>query len=362
MRFLVVEPDPGGHRLVYVRYILRHLLASDQQVVLAVSSAVADSKEFRKHLSDLGAEAVPIIPVAKSLEPRALAEIADGVRADVVIVPDGDRFASKLAFRGWTSRSSVRVLIMQDPRLEMVAFFSASSRPSLFRVCKMSVKMLVLSIASRRKNVRLLWLRGAMLAPFNGHEVPDPVSAAATKADALEYRSHVGLSDDVYWFGMAGGINERKNPALVVEALAGGPADQGIAFTGPMRESLRQSLEDQCASAGVRAVFDTRLLSDADMNVAIAAVDCVVVAYSTHNPPSTLGKAVSIGKPVAVAGSRSLRAHARDLGVDQTSNLQLEALRSLLAEIRRDERPSRATVAGPSEFAQALTGVYSQQT
>jgi hypothetical protein len=143
------------------------------------------------------------------------------------------------------------------------------------------------------------------------------------------------MGDGRYWFGLAGVITARKNPGLVMDAVALLPEKAGLLVAGVVEASARGEFAAgaaRLAAAGIPLVHHDRTMSNAEMNAAIEAMDCVVVAYDTHAPPSTMGKSYVLGTDCILAGSEQLREHARYLGHARTCEPTVEALSGVMVQ------------------------------
>lgn len=85
---------------------------------------------------------------------------------------------------------------------------------------------------------------------------------------------------------------------------------------------------------GVKVVRHHVHMTNYEMNVALAALDCIVLAYSTTAPNSTMAKASALGVKVVAAGPPSFRRFAKELtgysGVPlRVSDIGVELLRAM---------------------------------
>ncbi len=130
----------------------------------------------------------------------------------------------------------------------------------------------------------------------------------STPQAVANLRREWDLDDSRYWFGIIGAIDERKNVSLVMAAAQGLPPGQvGLLVAGRFSDATRESLREFGAElpGGVRLV--DRVLTDEELDAAVAAVDCVVLAHSNEGPSGLFGKAVRAGTRILGAGAQSLR-------------------------------------------------------
>ncbi len=101
--------------------------------------------------------------------------------------------------------------------------------------------------------------------------------------------------------------------------------------------------------------MDDRLLTNDEINVVVAAADTVIMAYSTHSPNSTLGKAYVLGTSIVAAGSRSIHRFVRNVGFDLVSPLEVNAIaENLTLAMDRAAPPRHPGALSAIEFADQL--------
>ena len=367
---MIAERSSSGHRLVYVRLLAEHAMRNQVDVILAMPDAVRGSLEYSRHLGRMArlVEHVSISPSASLVHLQGLAE-SSGARD--LVIPDGDLYVAEAAYarrrpRSRTPRARTTLLIMRDPRWEL----SASRVPRWRALAKLAALRLV----QVRSDTRLVWLRDPGFIPrVDEEEAPDPLVLDAPReaiiGDARSYRIVHGLDRDTFWFGIVGMLTERKNVPIVAEAVRRVAFDSatplGLALIGPTGPDAtweRAALQKECESAGVRFVSDEALMSNYEMNVAVAAVDCVVVAYSTHAPNSTMSKAAGLGVRLVVAGSPPMRRFAQSVSGTRGVPLDLRSLTAALRAATKAGPPRVRDLAGPSEFAAAVLGAAHSPT
>jgi hypothetical protein len=315
---MIVEPRERGHLLVYVRLIAARALERGHDVVVALAPGASRTSEYQMHLSGIAAS-VRFVDAPLVLTPRSLNQLTSRVPADVVVVPHGDELAARLGgFVGGRLRTRTRILVMRDPKWDR----EEGKRPPARNI----LKSVLLTLGSRRTNAELVWLRGPAHEGAKGerHAV-DPfisdVEVNEIERRGASLRRHMSKGDDIFWFGVTGAVSARKNLGLVVDALVSLHARRpevrvGLAVVGPIDEDVLAVFErarSTLMSAGMSTYFENRLLANEEMNEVVAAVDAVVMAYSTNAPNSTLGKAFVLGTKIVSAGSRAFLEHARFL-------------------------------------------------
>ncbi|WP_433862049.1 hypothetical protein [Streptomyces sp. L7] len=347
-----MEPNQSGHRLYYVRLLAQAAVARGDEVVLALSEAASATDESGLHLSGI-AESVTIVS-ARDFGVDAVAELSRRYDAAITVVPDGDRFAMRLARTrgGWSGQGALSVLIMrevaQPGRLSMVVAAKSRIRTALFHR------------ASRLPRVRLSVLKSAT---WTGDSMfacaPDPVSLACGDDDISELRAAWNLEDDRYWFGVLGAIFDRKNVPLVARALRAAEAqNSGLLIAGRCDPEAARAMAGPLAeltAAGAKVVVVDRLLSELELDAAVTAVDCVVLAHSNEGPSGLFGKAAAAGTRVVAAGALSLREDARHVpSLASWVPLDETALMGAMRRAQALHRPTAVFAPENARFAEAL--------
>jgi glycosyltransferase involved in cell wall biosynthesis len=357
-RILILEANPSGHRLVYVRLLVTEALGLGHEVIVGVPKAVCFSNEFAVHLNQFG-QSVDYIEIPARLMIKHIKRISEEINSDRIVIPDADLLAPRLAFFGWTGRGLLTMLVMRDPRWE--------SPKAPARWAKLRLKLILLSIAARRPSVRLIWLREPGYRGCAGeYYACDPVILDADRvtisANALQLRKRLGLTSDVFWFGVAGCIDNRKNVPIVLEAIqliheTGLEAHIGLALLGPLDRDLSwtvDEIEKICKLSRIPLVLDNRVMSNLEMNSAVKALDCVVMAYSTHSPNSTLGKAAALGVRIVAAGSPSIHRFVASVSDAQASLLKVADVSGNMLRALSTSAPKARTDLDARQFCKSL--------
>lgn len=359
---MIVEERSSGHLLVYVRILAQFAIEHGHRVVVATPAHVRSSAEFSLHLAPLEG-GVEFIDCSAPLSPKTIRGMARIVGADITVVPHGDEVATRFAFAFLGKPvGSTRLLIMRDPRWEY------PSAPK--RLLRNAVKLLLLRVASARRGLDVVWLRepsfnprsGSLFArdPFIGQDNRQRIEEAAR---AL--RVELAMAPEVFWFGMTGGITARKNVPLVLEALktlreSRPGAEIGFVAVGPIEGRsgvTSESIAAQCAEMGVAAVVRDRIIGNDEMNAVVLALDSVVMAYSSHSPNSTLGKAYVLGTRVVAAGPPSVRRFVRALDAGWDSDLEARSIaRSMGCALDSPEPQAHPDAISSAEFCRAVIG------
>lgn len=358
-RALIVEPRSSGHLLVYVARIIG--ARPDLDVTLLTTSASRSSREYEEHLGHIGAD-FDTFEVESVPDVKTVLSVARRSRADVVIIPHGDTYVAPFLRSLWRRRTvRTRLLVMRDPRWERPA-------PPSRRV-KNLLKLAMVRVLSIDRRLEVLWLREPGYVSRRRDFVIDPfiadVDIDRTRALGASIAEEAGLDTGIFWFGVTGAITSRKNVDMIVGALvlaraAAPTALMGLALIGPVVDLGGRSLDELAkalygANISLRVV--DRLLSNDEMNGAVLALDCVVMAYSSHSPNSTLGKAKILGTRVVAAGPPSVQGFATMVHGALVSDLTIEKLsQSLVASMATDRPTPERFQDGSRSFAEQLIG------
>lgn len=348
---LIVEKNTSGHRLYYVRLLAAEAHRRGDQVIVALLSTQADTLEVAVHLSKLPAD-IRILYV-EDLSLESVTRLSNDLDAAVTVVPDGDLFAIDLGRRGrWSGHGMLSILVMRE-------IAQPSPMPGL-QYLKSQIRLFFFRRASRLPFVTITLLKAIA---WNGRtEFPtaiDPVTMAASDCDARSLREEWMLDTDRYWFAILGAISERKNPRLVAEALSGLPPQRvGFLLAGTCENSTMTDMKvslDRLRATGVKVVVVDRLLEELELDSAVRAIDCVVLAHSNEGSSGLFGKAVAAGTRVVAAGARSLQ---RDCAVMSSGSawvtLDVPSLSGALSLAMASARPNPEFELSVENFTKAL--------
>lgn len=350
---LIIEERHSGHLLVFVRVIAERAIADGCRVELALGAGVIESEEHRLHLAALG---LPTTSFSGPVTPVLTNSLAVQAAADIVVVPHGDELGVRVGLSRIALERLVVLLVMRDPRWE---------RPlSVGRLVRNLVKSAALVRAAGRSNTTVVWLRHLgfrgrvrhVVDPF----VPDG-SLAEIQSAGQALRRDLGMSDDTFWFVVPGAITDRKNVPLIARCLSNVQQGQdrpiGLAVIGPHRSTQpidARSLQG-AGGAAIPIVNCDRMLTNFEMNAAVAAADAVVMAYDTHSPNSTMVKALALGSRLVVAGPPAVRGFARDMGWELVGAVNPTTLERLLSRALGAPQPiPQFDIASSGDFAQEL--------
>lgn len=354
---LIVEPGHSGHLYVYVKLLAEWAKSQGLNPVLLLREEGRGSPEHSTHLSAVIQEVEVHYKSAISL--KDVKATAERVGAAHIVIPHGDPFVGQaLKMLRWDGTPKTTLLIMRDPRWEHPG--------SIRRRIRLIAKLAAIRLLSMRRQVEIVWLRAPCFAQTaRERAAPDPVLVprdhTAVHTGAAHVRGRLGMTDDVFWFGMVGSLTPRKNLSLVVASLEAlshlKPKAFGFALIGPQHSSMPDSPQDIEALARnlpFPMVIDNRVLTNDELNEAVATLDCLVMAYSSEAPNSTLAKSVALGVRVAAAGSTTLAGFVSDLGRGPTAKLDVASLTPLLMDRMDQTAPSARADLGWEEFCATL--------
>lgn len=349
--------------MMYCRLVSELGMSLSRVIFLASCSETPASREYRTHMQsvsdkvahiDLGPlkSGRPSLSYQWALLARIKAITKKHPDADVLVL-EGDKFVLPLALHS-VATPRLSVLVMRAP-----GSGAGTPRARLLTVAK---KLGIWLVQRRGVDVKVLApaMRSARSYSFRGYPAaPDPVELTWTKESVNSYRSSLGLSPARRWVGVFGHVTKRKNLDLVAEAVANCGAKQyGLLVAGVISDEERarcsaslKRLTDQ----GGEVVFDSRLLSDEELDSAIASVDVVAIAHTSEGPSGIFGKAIASGVGVAAAGATSLREDVERLGIGEWSKLNPDDYaRALRSAGEAGSRQTLPRLANGNDFASAV--------
>jgi glycosyltransferase involved in cell wall biosynthesis len=356
---LIVEPNPGGHRLQHVRH-LSLFLEKSEQVVLLTSAGTSLTDHFKNYLADVDIDVVErldgVRPATRQIA-RLTAELAREYSASTIVLMEADQLLKTwwlqgpLAFRFHRPRPRIILHLMRFP-----SRFSLTDRTGVARFVSKGV-LALLSFATGHVS-RILYLvgrddvrEGRVLK-----RVRDPAICTAHSDDRDQIRRKYDLPADRKLVGIFGAIGARKNVPLVGEAAFQAGPDVDLLIAGTLLEDVPAWLDELPEAHRNRVLVRSGFLSEESLDAYVAAVDVVAIAQSNNAPSGIMGKALAAGVPVLSAGSKVLAHESRLLRAGIDTDLSPAALTAGLRELlARDEPPGAfAKVPMPTahEFAE----------
>lgn len=346
---VIVEGSGGGHRLSYVAQLVGAGLRAGLDVHLLTSPGVVNSREFAMHLRNHRDDMTVVDDQIPAL--RRVRQYATAHGPCHVVVPDGDRMALRVGASGrWRSTNSMSILIMRDPRIE--------SPTSFLRVAKLSLKLALIRRAQRLPRVKIYWLRSAGTFPAydTADCIEDPVTLTHTPVSVCNLRREWRLDEDRFWFGVVGALSARKNIDLICQALSIVNRPVGLLIAGEPSSGFRldDAALERLMNAGVIVRRVLRSLTDAEVDSALAALDCALIVHTNEGPSGILGKCMAIGTRVVVGGALSLRRDIEQVGSGRWVPLATDRLAVAMEQAVDDDRPAVAIAAAIPQLDRLL--------
>ena len=347
---LIVEPNPDGHRLFFVRLLVERAIDQGREFRVALGPGAQKTDEYAVHLSGLPLGSI-LTASSKSLE--ELNSLALKSSADLVVVPDGDAVALSLGTGArWRNPARLSLLVIR-------ATAQDGRRPVVTLLRKFIRKCLLLTAAARPR-VRITVLRSSWRTTRSAlRSVGDPVLLSVSPHDRPDIRTALGLAENRYWYAVLGAVSERKNVAMVAKALIEQPCRPvGLLVAGriqPSELTKLHELEPHLVKADIELKIVDRLLTDTELDAIVTAADCLVLAHSNEGPSALFGKALIAGTRVLTAGARSLRADAYRLpGHASWVPLDSGSIAAGMVDAFSAERPQPVRLSDIGAFADAL--------
>jgi glycosyltransferase involved in cell wall biosynthesis len=347
---LIVEPDPRGHHLYYVKLLMDHCRSQDDAVVIMTTANAVESSEWLALIGECCPEVIVQPACGFSLE--EIATVANQLGARMTILPEADHHLLPVLRRGWSGAGELTMLMVR---------VSVSSRASLSwtRPAKTLGKKVLIWLAGFRPRVRVFALRSPLVQEHGPLQwIPDPVALSDSDDEVVAIRDILDSGGRRFWLGVFGAITPRKNLPLIVEAIIDQP-DIGLLLAGSVDSQVSAevaSLLDTFTKRGGRVVHLPGPLSEVQFDSAIRAVDCVVVAHSNEGPSGIVIKAAASGRRLVLAGAKSLRRDAVQLGEQAIwSPLKVENIRAAVLSAQRSSHSIEPVKLGASEFVHSLT-------
>lgn len=359
---VLIEPNFRGHRMSFCSLLAREAGSRGVQTVLASSTDTWSSAEYELRFPTSAAvEKFDLGPLPAFggiryqlwvyRKFRAASSRYPGSR---IIILEGDKFAPVLAVCLLPKRSPVTLLTIRPPVGSGHSVRSWSIFIPKFLGCLIlearGVTVIGLCPATeKRSSYRIGRWRGA----------PDPVDIEISKTSSATYQERFDLDRSKFRYGVFGNVTRRKNLDMVLDALAISDAsDVGLLVSGLVSAGELEicgSAMQRFTKAGGTLVLDNRLLSDSDLNAAIASVDVTVMAHSANGPSEILGKSLALGTFVVASGSEVLRAELARFGSGAWSRLNVVDLNLALLAARETCRERLApTLADGSDFSREM--------
>ena len=353
-RTLIVELNGSGHRLYYVRLVAERALAQGHQVAVLTNDSARTGELLALHLgrirADLEITALPN-PAWRDVE-RA----ARDLDATVTIIPEADGHLLRLVGRGgWRGPGRLSLQVMRASAVRSAGFV----RWVAANVVKTAAMVVLIPVP--RVDLRVLrsglWQGRSLWKPSR-----DPVGFVAGPEDVSRIRADWGLDPQRTWFGVLGSITANKHVPLVADALVRleNGSHYGLVVAGEISPPVAPEIplvRERLERAGCKVQVVDRSLDDVELDAAMAAIDCLVLAYKHRGPSGTFAKALAAGTRVLAAGSPTLeRDCAAAPDAAEWTPMDDRSIAAAMTRARRAGRPQARRIATEDEFAAALLG------
>jgi hypothetical protein len=326
---VIVEPNPLGHRLQFVRHIA--LAVGDRRWVWLSSQTAMESAERKTHLGDLQPQSICTASGSPRMRLKNAIDLARSVGARRVIVPDGDKYVIALLSLAHTWRRS-------GPDLSVLLMRTAWPSGMGAAAWRLRAKCLAAWAANRLPNVQLRFLTDGfgVVQSRRGYRsilpVPEPVDISPTTAEGSS--ELLSLPTDHLVIGILGGIGLRKNPSVLIEAATA--LNEVVAVLAG-----RFSQEVKALAAGNRpwlelrkarrlVELDDRLLTPEEFDGLLRQLTAVAILHDNDAPSGILCEAAARGKPAIVAGGGWLEQVVTALGFGIATEITTEGVRATL--------------------------------
>lgn len=351
---LLAEPRISGHRLAYVKVLAEEALGRGHSVHVGLPPGARESAEFQTHIAGL-IHRISVISI-EHFNLQSLETISSALDVARTVVTDGDTLALQLARRGrWRGSGRLSVLIMRENVQQK------NSLPIYW--AKNSLKKAVIRGVALVPRVDLAVLKSATWSGSSKLRVAvDPVQISCSQSDVDAVRTDWRMNRSTYWFAVLGAITSRKNVPLLARSISQvSNADVGLVIAGRIDPTIRQEIEaviTELRASSTSVILVDRTLTDAELDAAVTAADCLLLAHSNEGPSGLLGKAACTGTRVLAAGARSLQVDTQALeGLAEWTELDEDTIAAAMIRAVHSDLGEATISSGSESFLKALLPV-----
>jgi len=360
---LIVEPNPGGHRFQYVRYVVQNLPANHEPVLLtSVGASTCD--EYRFNLGDIDVRTLEVFAGAAP----AIVQLAEGVAAAckeqsaaIVLLMDADValktwwWVARRWLRPLTPRPEISILLTRYPMRSALR----DRRAMLHRVAKGAATLLGMLSGTITRASAIAGhedtTRGLLIS-----RVRDPAFCSAHSRDRARLRAQFGLPAERKLVGVFGRITVDKNIPMLAEAVRESGEDVDLLIVGQVSSEVADWLAGQTCDIRDRIVVRPGFLAEDVMDGLLAACDVVSVVQNYDRPSAVMGRALAAEVPLVTGGSRvrerELRLIGGGLATQTTPGSIAEAVGRLLASKDAGALSGTISMPTPEELTMTLLG------
>lgn len=357
----VVELDPFGHRLHYVRLLLEHLPPIER--LLLVSPAVADSAEFAEHLGDLDVELIVLAADHHAAAVPESLDLATARGAAHLVIPEADK--AVLPVLRVLLRGALRWSRPRRPRVTLLLMRTALPGGPERATLGMALKPALVAVLRRLPGVRVRFLTDAfgVVARRRGFPGVRPVRDPVTPPASASAPAREGPRARI---GVLGVISARKNvPVLVRAAARRGEVEVVLAgrCDPDVREFLAVDADADALRGQGRLRVDDRLLDDTEFDATLRSLDAVAVLHDNDAPSGIVAEACARGVPVVGPDRGWIATVLQSTGCGVTARVEdPDAVAVALGRVMADRQRyvlaarSAATALGVADFVDGLVG------
>jgi glycosyltransferase involved in cell wall biosynthesis len=338
MRIVVIEPDCGGHRFAYLRFLIPALRELCQDVILCTTEDAPRTTEYAVHLAPitkhfrLDATSPPPSRGAMQYAIQKLAILAQAIsrhRADHVYIPYADgitEFAAACGLLGWQpAPNSVETegLLMRGgtahPERGLRGVLQFQAVWTLLRRTPWTIVHFLDPILYERV------LRSTVGLAHRSRLMPEPVDPVPP-VDRESARRRLKLPVDGRYIGCCGGIDERKGMHLLIRAFAAARlrSDDRLLLAGRQSPGVKRILQTECSDlvAAGRICLMDGYLDEVESTLSMLALDVVCTPYPWHIGSSGIVvRAAAAGRPIVASDIGWLGFVTRRFGLGQLCNV-----------------------------------------
>jgi hypothetical protein len=328
---VIVEPNPSGHRLQYVRHIA--LAVGDHRWAWLSSKAAVGSAERKVHLGDLRPRAISTVSGSRRGVLKQAVALARSLNARRVIVPDGDKYLPALLS---LSHSWMR----SSPDLSVLLMRTAAPSVKGATALRLRAKRLAARLANRMPNVHLRFLTDGfgVVQSRPGYEsiapAPDPISVRQGTSETSP--APLSIPTNHLAIGILGGIGLRKNPSVLIEAAAG-LHEIVVVLAGRTSPEVRALAADDRSWLELREmgrlVEIDRLLTSDEFDALLVQLTAVAVLHDNDAPSGILAEAAARNTPAIVASGGWLEQIVTTLGFGLATEVTSDGVRAALESL-----------------------------
>ena len=353
----IVEINPDGHRLWYVRLLIDAAYSAGRRHVLYTSQRAVDSAEWVTHLASSPGE----VRIIEELHWRTLLATAREAGAHV-IVPDADTQLARLAVAARVNRRNPR-----DHSLVTALVMRPLKQPGARGTAALALKVL-LAVGARARLTSIDFValasdsrRIGLMTRFRLADIAqDPVVVNPLAVGRRRWLVDHAIRPDRAVVTILGDVSTRKYTPQVLAAFDQLPSSTALDLVlvgRPDAASLR-ALDNLSRESLDHVHLFSGYVPDIDFDSWIAYSDAVMVMHRNAGSSGVLLKSAALRTPVIVGGHKSVTAAAMVLGGPyETCETTVDAIANKLLELKPREDQQPAAHVDLRGFADQVLGI-----